>query len=49
MKVRTLSGTRAVPSQKCDGWRNVMTGKMAGRVAGKMVGGVAGGVAREMA
>ena len=34
MKVRTLSGTRAVPSQKCDGWRNGMAGKMAGRVAG---------------
>ena len=38
MKVRTLSGTRAVPSQKCDGWRNGMAGKMAERVAGGVAG-----------
>ena len=34
MKVRTLSGTRAVASQGCDDWRNAMAGEMAGRVAG---------------
>ena len=41
VKVRTLSGTRAVLSQKCDGWRNGMAGKMAGSVAGGMSGGMA--------
>ena len=41
VKVRTLSGTRAVLSQKCDGWRNGVAGKMAGSVAGGMSGGMA--------
>ena len=41
VKVRTLSGTRAVLSQKCDGCRNGVAGKMAGSVAGGMSGGMA--------
>jgi hypothetical protein len=49
VKVRTLSGTRAVPSQKCDGWRNGMAGKSPRAVPSQKCDGWSNGMAGKMA